>query len=231
MTLKFIKDLHRSALECRFAQLRRQTPGILFINAPLRNQRTDPDCSGPVRRRVGAIRIQHESRRSQIERGQRAIGLHVPNAEGRVFQPTDNCAPLNDRGEVCGDHRTARDAAIIGSKRFIQAYGHPAGAAQQQVATSNASGLTGHEMLVQSFDGASWRRSPVNVSLRTPRGEYMFFKMFSIAREDSPSALPSRITDALPAPPTSVRLPPDSRNFAALQRGVAVDTVIGVKGI
>jgi hypothetical protein len=41
---------------------------------------------------------------------------------------------------------------IFGSKRFIHAYGHPAVTSQQQVATSNASTLIGHEMLALSFE-------------------------------------------------------------------------------
>jgi len=45
-------------------------------------------------------------------------------------------------------------------KRFVHAYGHPAVTSQQQVATSNAPALTGHEILALSFDvGLSSRRA------------------------------------------------------------------------
>src|SRR5580658_2187035 len=40
---------------------------------------------------------------------------------------------------------------IFGHKRFIQAYGHPAVASQQQVTNGNALALTGHEILAVSF--------------------------------------------------------------------------------
>jgi hypothetical protein len=43
-------------------------------------------------------------------------------------------------------------ATIFGSKRFIHAYGHPAVTSQQQVATSDAPALTGHEILALRCD-------------------------------------------------------------------------------
>jgi len=37
MALKFVKYLYRSALECGFAQSCGKIPGILFVNATLRD--------------------------------------------------------------------------------------------------------------------------------------------------------------------------------------------------
>ena len=109
----------------------------------------------------------------------RSSGARVPSScsEPRVFHPTNNCVPLNQRREICGDHRAARGAAIIGSKRSIHAHGHPAVTSQQQVATSNASGLTGHKMLVVSFDVGCSRRSPVN-SLRDSISEELWLRAY-----------------------------------------------------
>jgi hypothetical protein len=68
MTLKFVKYLHRSALECSLAQLRRKMPGVLFLNATVRDQRTDTDCPGPVRFHVGAISLKRQRTPPQLDR-------------------------------------------------------------------------------------------------------------------------------------------------------------------
>lgn len=40
-------------------------------------------------------------------------------------------------------------------RAIVQAHGHPAATSQQKVTTGNASGLTGHWMLVACFDAGS----------------------------------------------------------------------------
>ena len=63
MTLKFVKYLYRSALECSFAQLGRKMPGILFINTTRCNQRTDADYPRLIRPHVGAISLRRQGHR------------------------------------------------------------------------------------------------------------------------------------------------------------------------
>src|SRR6266700_7463614 len=67
MALNFVQYLYRSAFECSFTQRRRKVSSILFLNATPRDQRTDANYSRLACFHVGAISLQRQFRRSQVE--------------------------------------------------------------------------------------------------------------------------------------------------------------------
>ncbi len=81
---------------------------ILFLDAALCDQSADAHHSRSGRYHIGVISPQRPSGSTEIEWPRVPIELHFSNNERRIFDPSNNRIPLDNRREEGGDYSTTR---------------------------------------------------------------------------------------------------------------------------